>query len=538
MLSTIILNTTANSAQRSGIYEICLPAAEPTRAPKTIHIMTDVSGSMDERCSDKNSKLDQIKHVTKNIIRFIANNCANITLQVSTFNSIVTVVIEPEIVTKDNQDEMIRKIEMMDAMDMTDIEKAIRSVKFGNIGAEQHNILMTDGDANIGETRANELVKLVDIGASNTFIGFGLEHNPHMITTLANTRNGAYYFIDQLERSGVAYGEILHGIVHRVYKSARLIVENGEVYDWKTNTWTNEVYIGGLAADTKKRYHIQTDDPNKICVRFMDDDVEVEKTVFHGQFEDLTQMEYRYRTLEMLFRATQMSSPHRNAIYTLHAQPAEAQPADASAKPLDASAKPLDASAKPLDASAKPLDASAKPLDASAKPQAKPTIRDLKIEMKNLVAEMTTYMETLDDKRLMKNLCDDIVVVYRTIGTRYGHMYSCARQCSQGTERIHTASNTPMAPREDNCDEDDRDSVFGEEDPDSVFELTPRPRFGRSLFAPKKQRDPLYEDDEFNNYMVSDEAETPHSSRTATALINEISITDEDCENNYSLTPP
>jgi len=514
MLSTIILNTTANSAQRSGIYEICLPAAEPTCTPKTIHVMTDVSGSMDERCSDKNSKLDQIKHVTKNIIRFIANNCANITLQVSAFNSDVMVVIEPEIVTKDNQDEMIRKIEMMTAIDMTDIEKAIRAIKYGTTGAEQHNILMTDGDANIGETRANELVKLVDIGASNTFIGFGLEHNPHMITTLANTRNGAYYFIDQLERSGVAYGEILHGIVHRVYKSARLIVENGEVYDWKTNTWANEVYIGGLAADTKKRYHIQTDDPNKIRVRFMDDDVEVNKTVFHGQFEDLTQMEYRYCTLKMLFRATQMSSPHRNAIYTLHAQPLvkplEAQPADASAKPLDASAKPLDASAKPLDA--------------------KPTIRDLKVEMKNLVAEMTTYMETLDDKRLMKNLCDDIVVVYRTIGTRYGHMYSCARQCSQGTERIHTASNTPGS----------RDEEYGEEDPDSVFASPPRLRFGRSLFAPKKQRDPLCEDDddEFNNYMVSDEAETPHSSRTATALINEISITDEDCGNNYSLTPP
>lgn len=496
MLSTIILNTTANSAQRSGIYEISLPAAEPTRTPKTIHIMTDVSGSMDERCSDKNSKLDQIKHVTKNIIRFIANNCANITLQMSAFNSDVMVVIEPEIVTKDNQDEMIRKIDKMEAIDMTDIEKAIRAIKYGTTGTEQHNILMTDGDANMGETRANALVKLVDIGASNTFIGFGLEHNPHMITTLANTHNGAYYFIDQLERSGVAYGEILHGIVHRVYKSARLIVENGEVYDWKTNTWTNEVYIGGLAADTKKRYHIQTDDPDKIRVRFMDDDVEVNETVFHGQFEDLTQMEYRYRTLEMLFRATQMSSPHRNAIYTLHAQPREAQP--------------------------------------DVKSQAKPTIRDLKVEMKNLVAEMTTYMETLDDKRLMKNLCDDIVVVYRTIGTRYGHMYSCARQCSQGTERIHTASNTPAS-------SNSRDEEYGEEDPDSVFASPPRLRFGRSLFAPKKQRDILCDDsddDEFNNYLVSDEAQTPHSSRTATTLINEISMTDEDGGNNYSLTPP
>jgi hypothetical protein len=238
----------------------------------------------------------------------------------------------------------------------------------------------------------------------------------------------------------------------------------------------------------------------------MDDDVEVVETVFRGQFEDLTQMEYRYRTLEMLFRATQMSSPHRNAIDTLHAQPEEAKTLASSQAPS----------------------------------QAQPTIRDLKIEMKNLVAEMTTYMETLDDKRLMKNLCDDIVVVYRTIGTRYGHMYSCARQCSQGTERIHTASNTP-ASRDENHGEEDPDLGFGEEDPVSVFASPPRLRFGRSLFAPKKQRDILCDDsddDEFNNYMVSDEAQTPHSSRTATTLINEISMTDEDCGNNYSLTPP
>jgi hypothetical protein len=492
MLSTIILNTTANTAQRLGIYEICLSPAEPSSTPKTIHIMTDVSGSMDERCSDKNSKLDQIKHVTKNIIRFIAKNCSNVALKVSAFNTEVTAIVDSEIVTTDNQDEMIRKIEKMEAIDMTDIEKAMRAVMFGSTGVEQHNILMTDGDANMGETRADELVKLVDIGASNTFIGFGLEHNPHMITTLANTRNGAYYFIDQLERSGIAYGEILHGIVHRVYKSARLVVENGEVYDWKTNTWTNEVYIGGLAADTKKRYHIQTDNPDKIRVWFFDGDIEVDETVFHGQFEDLTQMEYRYRTLDLLFRATQMSSPHRNAIDMSGFTPLRAKPQSHDSQS---------------------------------------SIRDLKVEMKNLVAEMTTYMETLDDKRLMKNLCDDIVVVYRTIGTRYGHMYSCARQCSQGTERIHTASNTPGS----------RDDEYGDEDPDSVFASPPRLRFGRNLFAPKKQRDPLCddsEDDEFNNYMVSDEAETPHTSRTATALINEISITEEEDCAKYSLTPP
>ena len=380
--------------------------------------------------------------------------------------------------------------------------------------------MMTDGDANEGETRANLLAELVDVGASNTFIGFGLDHNPHMFTTLSNTRNSSYYFIDQVEKAGIAYGEILHGIVNRVYKCTRLVVENGEIYDWKTGAWTTELYIGALASDATKKYHIRSEDPNSIVVRFMEDQALVCETGFQDLREDLTQMSYRLRTLDLLYRATHVEEDNRQHVCVL------------------------------------------------------------KKELKSLFDEMTEYMKTLEDTKLMKNLCDDIVVVHRTIGTKYGQMYSSARQCSQGTERIHNASDTPMAPRDnddvlsftpmtrpsryarqtnaqDEVEQSDDDClVWGftqlgslRENAQSATPLsfitadnvgvlnvqrcTPDillwgPRTPRKIQQMNYDSDPEQEglggeSDVFGDYTVSDEAQTPHTSRTATSIIRDIS---------------
>jgi hypothetical protein len=43
----------------------------------------------------------------------------------------------------------------------------------------------------------------------------------------------------------------------------------------------------------------------------------------------------------------------------------------------------------------------------------------------------------------MKNLCDDIYICYRTFGTKFGTMYTTARQTSQGTQRCYNVSHTP-----------------------------------------------------------------------------------------------
>ena len=69
-------------------------------------------------------------------------------------------------------------------------------------------------------------------------------------------------------------------------------------------------------------------------------------------------------------------------------------------------------------------------------------ISKMKEELKAFMSELKEYMKPAIDP-LLKNLCDDIAIVYRTIGTRYGQMYSCSRQTSQGNERLYNVSDTP-----------------------------------------------------------------------------------------------
>lgn len=102
---------------------------------------------------------------------------------------------------------------------------------------------MSDGDANIGETSPTILANLVNKNAFNTFVGFGLEHNPEIFTALSDTKNSAYYFIDKVEKSGNAYGEILHGILYNCLSEVWVRIVGGTLYNWKTNEWVTEIFV-------------------------------------------------------------------------------------------------------------------------------------------------------------------------------------------------------------------------------------------------------------------------------------------------------
>jgi len=72
--------------------------------------------------------------------------------------------------------------------------------------------------------------------------------------------------------------------------------------------------------------------------------------------------------------------------------------------------------------------------------------KEFKVELKAFMYELKEYMKMneLENDPLLKNLCDDIAVVYRTIGTKHGQMYSASRQTSQGNERLHNVCDTPQ----------------------------------------------------------------------------------------------
>ena len=403
-----------------GVFELEVAKTDMTELPQEIHLMLDKSGSMDEICSDRSSKIDQIKHVTKNILHFVKGK--RVSVGVSAFNSTVSTIFPKTEVREDNIDELIASVKRMYAENETNIGDALQSMRSFSNTKERHNIFMTDGDATVGEKDPAKLLKFVDqTAASNTFIGFGFDHNPDMFLALNNAENSNYYFIDKIEKSGLAYGEILHNILFKCIQNVKITIYNGLIYDWKTNEWLNEITIGSIASEAKKTFQLVAPDMSKVIIivsgipsnydeiayggalydegtinivnvecsdsSATDDypSMEFSRSFMHtGHMEDLMKMFYRQKTQEYLYLAKTKACEKR-------------------------------------------------------------LVKDLKKDIAEFTKEMKEYMKTHDlvDDLLMKNLCDDMVVVYKTFGTRFGMMYSSARQTSQGNERLFNVCDTP-----------------------------------------------------------------------------------------------
>ena len=460
-----------------GTFELEIDKIEITDKPTSINIMLDKSGSMDDMCEDGKTKMEQITHVVTNMLRYISNNCLrqNVTMNVKTFNSQVQEIIVNEIITEDNLPEMIGRLRKIYPEDGTNIECALKAL---DSGEESNNIFMSDGNASNGETRPEELAKLMDVTATNYVVGFGLEHNPKIFAALSNVENSSYYFIDKIEKSATAYGEILHGILHSAFCDVKIQIDNGMIYDWKTNEWTTEMFVGKMSGEMKKTFHFKTANKEKMEITLKGHS-EIHGQIIYkyngneGENHDLTNMFYRHRTQEILHKVKKMNEKTKT-------------------------------------------------------PQLE--IDKMKNEMKAFMSEMIDYMKKngLTEDRIMKNLCDDIVVVYRTLGTKYGFMYSYARQQSNGGEQTHAASDTPRAPTkprnfvgmhtrqcsvmppEDEDEDDKKYSLSESSNEDNVFEF----------MDDKDERD--QKEDEFEK-LINDHVMSPiHCSQDVENVINSL----------------
>ena len=82
---------------------------------------------------------------------------------------------------------------------------------------------------------------------------------------------------------------------------------------------------------------------------------------------------------------------------------------------------------------------------------------------------MREYMnanELVDDK-FMKNLCDDICITYRTIGTHLGTMYNISRLTTQSRQQTYSAtpkSNNSRQASDDNESQPDDDLMINTND--------------------------------------------------------------------------
>jgi len=376
----------------------------------------DHSGSMSYKCSDGITKMIHVIHTLRKIVQYFSEYSAMsvpIYLTIFAFDNNFEEVVKMVKLDDFTKDDIIEKINNIRPQGLTNIELALKQTKqFINecltICPERNitQIFMTDGDVTVGSADIKVLQSECVSSISNIFIGFGLDHNAHMLSALGDS----YYFIDNMERSGLVYGEVLSSVLCCIAKHVSVKIVNGYIYDWKNNVWKTELFIGDIVSD--KTYHLIASDPSAVdcilSIKMMDTKETVQGHGHrHGQnnSESFTKYKYRQQTQELLYEA------NTNARMTL-----------SPARQRRNSYLPFN-------------------LNLKEKLEEEKNVC-LKERMHTLLENMKTYMNELtneNDKKFMKLLCDDIYVCIQTHGTPHAKMYSCTRHLSQGSQRVYSS---------------------------------------------------------------------------------------------------
>lgn len=377
----------------------------------------DASASMSDICSDNRSKMQHIIHTLKNMIMFFNKHPnINVNITIDSFDDKIYEIVPRTKVTEESMTEIISKIEKIFPNGSTNIELALKnaSEKISELNYLHPNniishIFMTDGESTAGSNNIQKLQKIIDIETSHSFIGFGIDHDGSLLNGLGSIGKNGYYFIDKLEYAGLVYGEILHGIIYKLLDDVEIEIENGLIYDFKTNTWVHNLAIGSIVSEANKTFNIISSNPDqcKTTIKGTLDDLMLTLPSTKIEDSDLTTHIYRQRSLQLLYEVNEFCNKKRD---------------------LDNNTNSLFNNNVTIDE-----------INNMRKEK-----KDLKLKLTNLLGEIKKYMEdnNLQDDKTLKNLCDDIYISYRTFGTKVGTMFCTARLTSQGAQRQYTASNT------------------------------------------------------------------------------------------------
>ena len=479
-----------------GILNFIAVTSEENSEEFDFLFVVDCSGSMSDKCGDGRSKMQHISHTLKNMILFFHEHPnVKVHFTIDAFDTQIYHIVTRTKITDKNLNEIIHKIERITPRGSTNIElaliKSAEQITYLQTQFPKNNInhiFMTDGEANQGSINIDELQSIVNPNISNAFIGFGVEHDASLLNGISSVGKSAYYFIDKLESAGLVYGEILHGIIYKLITSPEIIINNGLVYDYKTNTWVQSLKICDIVSESNKTYNIISSEPKNCSVNIKGNIYDMIVLFPATQIEtaDLTIQIYRQRTLQFLYEANNFNSKKRS--YN-------------NSKGITFLC-----------------------FDNTTQvglPNFKEEIKIFRIKLANFIEEIKKYMtdNNLTENKIIKNLCDDIYICYRTLGTKFGTMYCTARQTSQGTQRVYTASSV-----EDTHTQDFYTSR-------TLRNVPPIPRLYRqdhnnSVYI--DEQIPDYDDLPILSHEVSDFIDTPYLTPQATQVMREISRSDHD----------
>ena len=417
-----------------GVLSLVTGKTEPIQVPLVIFFNVDCSASMSDTCSDGRTKMQHIIHTLNNILRvFSSMENTECYIAVDVFDHDIKTIFDFTKITANNVNTHIEMISAIYPNGSTDIEKSLLNAKTKinsyiekNPTHKMVHIQLTDGDATAGCNDPDKLAEIVDERYTNIFIGFGNTHNSFMLNTLANKKYGEYLFIDKIENAGFVYGEIVNNMVYSLVEEGYIEVEDGEIYDWKNNNWTNKLVIPKIAGDIKKTYHIRCNDIEDIDINIHgrligNDTVDllceadplpdlINFNTNIAEPNDLTQYMYRQKVQEILYMINEFNTNDKTVHFDYF----------------------------------RDTNQFSTPIKNDNKPRY--TKMEIRQNVKTLFTHLKKYRDSLNEdekekKQFIKVLMDDLYVSYKTMGNYTSHMYSCARQTSQGRQYSYNVTN-------------------------------------------------------------------------------------------------
>lgn len=382
-----------------------------------IGFSVDISGSMGDMCKDGRDKMHHIRHTLCGILR-VFSNITNmiINIYVQAFDSKVEEILDFVMVTPENINVLISKIQKMFARDETNLRKPLEEINdimtkrmalFPN--QKFAHIMLTDGEDTCGNTN-DSIVSEVSNKFKNVFIGFGTSHNSVLMEDMSTGSINDYRFIDKLESSGLVYGEIIHEILYSAVESISIVMNNGEIYDWRTNTWGEHIEIHSLPYNIEKTFHIRSSFPELVTGKITGipchpssssleelttfsvvPEIDIESVT--TPLVDLTRYIYRQKVQEFLFMSKYINSSKRLLTADLFAPDSY--------------------------------------------------VINFKTDIRNFFEHMKLYVKTkiLSHDPFWKVLLDDLYIAIKVFNRPCSHMYTHSRQNSQGRQQTYAVTN-------------------------------------------------------------------------------------------------
>jgi hypothetical protein len=440
-----------------GILEIS--TLEKDALPYTWDVKFDVdfSGSMSELCIDGRDKLQHIKHVLANILRLFASY-SHITFNVSVdaFDDTILHIFDFVQITTENVEEYIAKINTIQPRGQTNLVLPLKNTKeqmakrLANFPKNRRlHFLLTDGNDTCHNS-SKTIINTADVQYDTIVLGFGKDHDSKTLMAIGEKPFCEYAFIAELEKAGIVYGEYIHNVLYRCIEGLVVLLKNAEIYCWKTNAWSLTLDIGNIASGMKKSYYVRTmgdvyDVRGEIHGReclFEDCFAEFMKldefeTMPHlidayGKIDASSFKEHslRLNTLELLYEVAHLDDlddldySNNTRDYNIEDIPI----AEPSQQPLYILPPSLLHPKKSEKYNTKSTELKKKIVALYR------TIRDYKT---------ATYGETKNI--FLASLMDDLYIARRSFDSHNGHLYTLARQRTQGTQNVYTPSNIDNA---------------------------------------------------------------------------------------------